>query len=399
MNNKNLSEALNYIDDNIIQTTEAARIVNKKYVLFCTIRTCVAACLVIAIGIGSTILIPKLKPKEQKPQTNITDFSNLQTLTISQNVGNGGFEAYMAHDISELVNANPWYDGCEITTLPVYKNTLNLDENAQITNIDNDKMNSFILDIAQRCGLKKNEIEVIRDSRAYTDSLFVKTDSFKIRVDPELTATIEFEPKVSLPDKYNFSYYNSTYDDMVEVAKYFKNEYKEIINFKDPKINITKGDYNIYNQQSYSIEFYDGSSELTNDIINYNFNRVTFHCDDVENKLWMIYVYNPDLSEKIGDYPIITVDEADKLLKNGNYITNVPSNYEVNTSNVAKVELIYRNTYWLDNTYIPYYRFYIEIPELENRYGHGLKHYGAYYVPAVDSKFISNMPLYDGNFN
>ena len=28
-----------------------------------------------------------------------------------------------------------------------------------------------------------------------------------------------------------------------------------------------------------------------------------------------------------------------------------------------------------------------------------MKTYGAYYVPAVESRYISNMPVYDGTFN
>ena len=47
--------------------------------------------------------------------------------------------------------------------------------------------------------------------------------------------------------------------------------------------------------------------------------------------------------------------------------------------------------------YLPYYRFLAELPEMGAR--DGLKHYGAYYVPAVESRYIANMPTYDGNFN
>ena len=399
MKKENLSDALNHINDDIIEKTDSVRKIDKKYKIMRTFRTCVAACLVIAIGIGSAILLPKLRPRLQDPQPNPPDFSNLPILTISQNVGDNGFEAYMAHDISELVNSNPWYDGCEVTTLPVYKNTLDINKWGEITKFDSDKMNSFILDIAKRYGLKQDEFVITKDLRAYGDSLFIKKDNFNIRVDPELTATIEFDPKVSLPEKYNFTCYNSSYEDMLEVAKYFKNKYSKLINFKSPEINITSGEYNIYDQQSYQIEMYDGSGDILEDIINYNFNRVSFYCDDVEDKLWMIRIYNPDLSEKIGDYPIITAKKANELLANKNFITSVPSNFEMKIENVKKVELIYRNTYWLDSVYMPYYKFYVELPDPENRFGHGLKHYGAYYVPAVEGKYISNMPLYDGSFN
>lgn len=63
---------------------------------------------------------------------------------------------------------------------------------------------------------------------------------------------------------------------------------------------------------------------------------------------------------------------------------------------VAKVELVYR-TGELEEYYMPYYRFYVELPNEER--DDGLKTYGAYYVPAVDNVYISNMPLWDGSFN
>lgn len=63
---------------------------------------------------------------------------------------------------------------------------------------------------------------------------------------------------------------------------------------------------------------------------------------------------------------------------------------------IKKAELIYRVDV-RSEYYIPYYRFYIELPEAE-RDG-GMKTYGAYYVPAVEGKYIENMPLWDGSFN
>lgn len=398
MKKENLSDALNLISDDILNETNTVRTVNKRYKTMRIARACVAACLLVVIGIGSVILLPKIKPSYQEPPVNPPENTNLPMLTVSETAGDGmGFEAYMAHDISELVNANPWTEDCEINTLPVYSNTLNLNERYDITNIDYNKMNSFILEVAKRYGLKENETEITRDSRAYTDSLFVKAENFEIRVDPELTATIEFDPAVSLPDEYNFTYYNSSYEDMLTAAKYLQTEYSDIIGFKNPQINITGGDYTYDAKQGYHIEFFDSKGDDIQDIISYNFNRVAFYCDEDGNVV-MVRVFQPDLSDKIGNYPIITTDEATQLLANSNFVTTVPYDFP-GMEYVKKVELVYRNTYWLDKTYMPYYKFYIELPELENRFGHGLKHYGAYYVPAVKSEYISNMPMWDGNFN
>lgn len=66
---------------------------------------------------------------------------------------------------------------------------------------------------------------------------------------------------------------------------------------------------------------------------------------------------------------------------------------------IAKVELVYR-TGSHEGIWLPYYRFLVYLPEEENvATQYGMKSYGAYYVPAVDGKYIANMPTYDGSFN
>lgn len=338
MKKENLSDAMNLINDDIIEQTAAARTVNKKHKTMRVVRTCVAACLVMAITATVVVLYPKFKENNKNsPQPSN---QNLPTLEISHDFGDMGFEGYWLNDISELVNANPWNEDTTITTLPVFNN-VNYPNNTD----------------------KK----------------------------------IEFNPSVSLPQKYNFTHYSS-YEETLAVAEYLKNEYKNIISFKSPKINITGGNYDIYGNQSYNIEFFDSSDDLIQDIINYNFYCVAFYCDD-DGKLFLARIYQPDLSNKIGDYPIISADKAKELLANGNYITSVP--YKMpDIEYIKKVELIYRNTYWLDKIYMPYYKFYVELPEnqdIANR--KGLTTYGAYYVPAVEKEYISNMPTWDGRFN
>ena len=413
MKKENLSGAINLINDDIIEQADTKRNINKKYKVMRIARVCVAACLALAISLTAITIIrnnfPTVDSSNPTTPNNTTNSStehstpdntidpNLPFLDATMIFGDGGFEGYMLHDISELVNTNPWTENLEIDTLPVYNNTLNLDERYNITNIDYDKTNSLILDIAKRCGLKEDEIEIVRQPNSYYGGLLVEAEGFEIEVDPQLTATIKFEPTISLPEEYNFTYNNSTYDDMLEVAKYLQTKYSNIIDFENPQINITGGYYNISNQQSYNIEFFDNSGDITQNIINCHFNRVTFYCSE-DGNLWMIRVFQPDLSQKIGDYPIITKEKATELLSNGNFASSVPFDFP-GVEYVKKVELVYRNAYWVDKIYMPYYKFYIELPERENWHGNGEKEYGAYYVPAVDGKYLKNMPVYDGRFN
>ena len=109
----------------------------------------------------------------------------------------------------------------------------------------------------------------------------------------------------------------------------------------------------------------------------------------------MARIFKPDLSRKIGDYPIISPDKAQELLAESHYLTSVPYEFP-GEAYVKKVELVYR-TGALETYYMPYYRFYVELPEETQE--NGLITYGAYYVPAVESRYISNMPTWDGSFN
>lgn len=412
MKNEKLLDAMGQIDDELIFDAVSDTKPEKKNNLL-KWGILAAACLAAVI---TAFTIPLLRKTSEKPDID----TNLPLLTISENQSDAmGFEGYMAYDISELVNANPWNETMTLSTLPVYENPLSYDNNFIVSGADFDAMKASLTDIATRLGMDMDTLEITDNtpSEEYKAAVLSKTggdipegyfnptkviaenNGIKIEVETDMTAVISFEPAISLPEQYNFSHYAS-YEDTAAVAGYLNIQYEDFINMKNPQVNIHGGDYNIYSQQSYRIEFFDASGNDTQDreiaeqIVNYNFNRVAFYCDDSGN-LFLARVFQPDLSRKTGDYPVISAGDARELLLSGNYITTVP--YTMPGENyIAKTELVYRTGKY-DQYYMPYYRFYVELPEAE-REG-GLKTYGAYYVPAVLSSYISNMPVWDGSFN
>ncbi len=343
-------------------------------------------------------------PQENPPQ--------LPMLTLPESVGEGmGFEGYMAFDISQLVNANPWREDAQLTTLPVYQNQLTAGAQPKW-----EEMEGFLWEIADALGLERDAVTLTNNAESLKEQETVKEElegqgitlpasfsepaqitgeaqGYKIQVDQTMTATISFEPAVALPEGYNFTHYAS-YEETCQVADYLRDHYSGLMGFSDLRPNICGGDYNIYRQQSHQVEFYQGADDLTQEMVNYSFLRATFSCDD-EGKLFLARVFRTDLSQKIGDYPIIPLDEAKELLARGHYLTTVP--YEMpGMRYVKKVELVYRNgTY--EECYMPYYRFYVELPEQQEE--DGLKTYGAYYVPAVEQTYLTNLPLWDESFN
>lgn len=365
-----------------------------------------AACLALLVLAGAAFLLSKIS---QTP-------SDLPMLSISKNTASMGYEGYMAYDASELVNANPWNENMALTTLPVYQNPLTYDGNHIASGADFEQMEAFLLEVAQRLGLDPNTLTITDDvpdeetKKQITEKLelgggtvpdgyfaptklIVQANGIEIQVDQTLTATVSFDPAIALPEEYHFTHFASL-DEITAVAKYLQTQYSAFIGIKNPRLNIHGGDYDIYARQKYSIEFSDPEGTDTQQIINYNFNRTAFYCND-DGKLFLARIYRPDLSVKVGDYPIISVEQARELLAEGSCLTTVPREMP-GLECVKKVELVYRTGDY-ETYYMPYYRFYVELPEEKRE--HGLRDYGAYYVPAIDRAYISNMPTWDEGFH
>ncbi len=403
MKTEKLLNAIGKIDDNLIYGAVNDAKTKKKNIW---IKWSAAAAFLAFVIFSVTQFIPKSNFMEELPK--------LPMLSISETSSEAmGFEGYMAYEISELVNANPWNENMEISTLPVYQNPLSYDENFIEHGADFTIMKTYLLEVANRLGMDTVNLPIsdntpsaeeqaavlektngdIPDGYFNPTAVIAEKNGIEIEVDASLTAKITFDPAVTLPDGYVFSY-DSSYDDIASVAEYLKETYKDLLGMDNPQINIYGGDYNIDLQQSYKIEFYNAANNLTDLILNYNFNRTAFYCDE-NGDLYMARIFQPNLSKKVADYPIISAEEAKELLLNGNYITTVP--YEMPGENyIAKRELVYRTSKH-EKYYMPYYRFYVELPDMKK--DNGIKLYGVYYVPAVNKAYITDMPIWDGSFN
>lgn len=403
MRGKDLYEKLTEIDDDIILSAGNISKSNKPFYfkLFSAV-----ACLAIILSVVSFWNGNKVTTDPNLPMLTLnTEFSS-----------NMGYEGYMAYDISDLTNANPWNENVKLTHLPVIRNKLVFNALQKAENPDYALMEELLKETAQSLGMKIEDIPITNDvpdeetqkeiidkltqadaevPEGYFDisMLFMEDETYQIEVDTSYTVTVNFKTPVTLPSDYNFTHY-ATKEDTYKVAEYLKKEYANLIGLKKPMINISGGDYNIYGDQSFSIAFFEKSSNPVQSILNYHFNTIAFYCDD-EGALFLARKYYTDLSEVIGNYPIIDAEKALTLLKNGNYITTVPQGFE-RAEFVKKVELVYR-TDATEKLFLPYYKFYVELPDmkLEN----GLNDYGTYYVPAVDEQYLENMPVWNGSFN
>lgn len=406
MKAEHISDALNQLPDDMLDEASAVRNGGKRPRRAWAKWLAAAACLALAVWVGNRWL--HTVPSLVEPYA-----VDLPKLPLSEGITHPsgmGFEGYLAYDVSELVSGSPWRETDRYQTLPVYRNPVEYDgAGAPIGGVDLDAMKARALEVAERLGAavelednapSEEEIAAVWEKlgeipEGYFDPTEVtaRGDGVEITVEADLTAGIFFEPALELPEEYNFGYY-APYEDMKEVSDYLLGRYRGLLAMENPQAVVAGGDRNIYGEQTYQIEFYDAGGDKTQRLLNYSFSRAHFSCDE-EGKLWIIRLDGTNLSQKVGDYPVITPEQAKDLLLEGRYITNVP--YELPGKEYVKaVELLYRSGR-REEYFMPYYRFLVEVPEAARE--NGLKSYGAYYVPAVEEECLTGLPVWDGGFN
>ncbi len=349
-----------------------------------------AACLAVLLGVGF-LFFPRSSPDTPDPVQ-----TELPTLPVSMgpSLGGYGYEGYYVRDISELKNTSPSQIGSLPDTLPVFRNATGGYPLQAATEEYKAKMLTLCRSVAGRLGWDAENMTVVWDERngglVPTTVTATGADGVKIEVDQFMTVTISY------PDRHRPFSENvlPTYDDAHKLAEKLLAEYRDLMNFANPQICITGGDYNIDGEQSYDIVFTETGGTQTEELLEFFFHGAEFFCNE-DGEPRIIRLRCTDLSDKVGDYPIITARQAQAQLVAGHYITSC--GWEMpGEAYIRKVELVYRTGEY-DEYFMPYYRFYVEL--LEEAPVEGCMHLAAYYVPAVAEEYLAPLSTWDGRFN
>src|SRR5665647_464895 len=287
----------------------------------------IAACLLLTFSAGVRFLpaiISELKIS--------IEARNLPMLTISSESGGMGYEACLAYDISELANGNPWTVNSKLNTMPVYKNTTYDSSGIPAAGIGKERMLELAKQTADALKMKITEIQegtVGNPSKGgkiddgAISSVTATTDTAKIIVGGNSMIAVLFHEGIKLPENYRFTYTNPSDEEANTVTDYLMERFSLFLSFDQPQKALF-ADYTFDGSRNRSYYTYDALGSLTEQILNYNFNKVQFAPDDNGNLMSICKFSGLTCTEKIGDYPIITSEEASELLLNGNYVTSVP---------------------------------------------------------------------------
>ena len=411
MNAEDISNALNEINEEYIESANERRKTKvKKSGLIKWVSA--AAAIAVVVLIGTKVFVPNTPEGNDKPVGEVggTEAEYGAYLPILEYIESNttayGFEGYMAYDISELSSGNPWNEEMVFEALPVYRNNSFNEIGIAYPGIGEEAMNKKLENIAEKTDLEMRgiiEATYVGDfssGSGIPDDFItdIKADfgsyTIEIQSNGSIVAMYNGFEGEALPEEYSFTYNNTTEGEAFETIAYLYENYGDIIGLPEATF-VTSKEYTFSGEEIRDYRIYDFSGDEISDMLNFAFNEVQLAPND-EGKLMLIRI-NDKLScaEKIGDYPIISPEEAKDMLLEGGYITTVP--YEMpGKKYIAKCELIYRSGI-SENIWMPYYRFLVELPEMAQE--NGLKNFGAYYVPAVKAEFITGLPLWNGSFN
>ncbi|MFV0350952.1 MAG: anti-sigma factor [Oscillospiraceae bacterium] len=176
-----------------------------------------------------------------------------------------------------------------------------------------------------------------------------------------------------------------------KVFSTFSKKYSSALNLVQPEYN-TYSYYISPQQQVHTARLYSTAGTPEEQLYNYFFNYIYIDTSAPQDgeSFWVKTLLN---AQQIGEYPIITASQAKDLLLQNHFLhSSLPG--DIKAENIQNVQLVYNNGA-VGSYFMPYYRFTVELPE--NRQDDGLRAYTYYYVPAVESSYLTELPLWTQN--
>ena len=338
-----------------------------------------------------------------------------------------GFEGYAVKSAEDLVSGNPLSAEHPPKSMPVYKNTLSYIEQSADRPAKKSaaQLEKEVTDIAALLGIKDYTITHQADNAGIeseaalqaalaknaakgfpldiaifgTNECTLESADYSIRHSSlDSAVTVQLKAPHSLPSGMDFTPYAPP-ESLLQCAEYLAKAYAHIL----PKNAVPCAEGGAYQMteppsRAFALLFYaNGGEEAWR---NYCFRTIRFVPNE-SGALAFIRFDITDLTQKLGDYPLISAGEALTLLSEGHYSTDAPAAF-MGAASVQKVELVYRAD-TRDEVLLPYYRFYCALPQehpvAQFSQSKGLTLLGTYYVPAVEPQYLTALPVNSGSVN
>lgn len=300
---------------------------------------------------------------------------------------------------------NPWSAEMNFETLPVYDNFSECSEHNYMTqtlkyvtdtlgydisemqikdNFITDEMERKIREQWERHGVPEEDIQrMICISHIWGRTIIASIEN-EIDISLNLNSRLDIKMEwcngkyFSIPNEYKPD--SLTITEIDKAGRYMLDTYYKIFGISNPILTVNSSSDNC-------VEYYEGGTNAES-FVNYQLKRVVFKFN-TNGDIISIWFRSAGM-KKVGDYPIISIDEAkEKLLKN-NYlpiISTVEHNFD-GTEPIGAVELVYLDSFEFEYV-MPFYHFEVGLTAEEVGYGNsGETRYFEYYVPAITDEYL-----------
>ena len=170
-----------------------------------------------------------------------------------------------------------------------------------------------------------------------------------------------------------------------EAIRYLSEQYADLLKETQRNYDLF-ADYTFEGHISRQYHIYGKAETDAETLVNYAYRYIQFAPDD-DGNLRLIRVCDElGPAEKLGDYPLISEEEAYELLYQG-YCLSSFNDAPSRDWEIADVQIAYANFHNYEYQ-IPYYSFLIDITGQNGMAAqNGLRTYGIYYVPAIEQEY------------
>lgn len=365
MKGEDLFIALGKIDDKLIEDAmPGMKHSRQKKIIRWTVSIAACICLLVIGSYARDTYI------ESHPKLEKLDISSI----VFEPMGMG-YEGTDDFSLKNSDNINPWTKNVNLETLPVYKNLRYNNGKLSQTYYSEDDLKKRTENFAEFMGLDIISGEVVEgeeENEIY--NYILQTEQGQVSTNG---AGISFNIKKGyehlLSEKTLFCYAGETeriggvYREYSVDGELLSEEKRYYFKYGTIADNIIA--FNL--QSQYEVKGENYTNIRNNDFVSSSLN--------------------------LGDYPIITWQEAEEKLLKCEYVSSADESMviggKLSKDTIAEVELIYY-TDGNPEFYLPYYRFFVKYnsADLDNN------RYAYFYICAVHDKYLSNDEKFDGSY-
>lgn len=392
----------------------------------------IAASLLLVVFMGTLINktffkeVAKEMESSIHPEKEITEIQpdeNLPKLAIREVLGDGmGYEGVSIKELEDLEDGNPWKDYWNLSALPVYKNEYGFTGSFIVGNYTIDEMKKDLKEVAgyYNIDIKDEDLNIeYYDEHEFENSIYGVFEGDKKKIASRITAgefgvddyffevgrggsiNVNFNDNSAIFTKDKLGIENGYEMDKKQVetlSEFLLEKYPHLLPFKNPIAKIYNNGYDNNGKTGYYLRYYENNEAVVSKFLNYQLGpTIDINVNHTGNISGIRYNLS-GAKELVGNYQIISPEEAREKMEIGEFITTVPYEF-LGAEYIKKIDLVYLDSLYQEYL-IPYYKVYALIPEEgESRTNEDLMHLGIYYVPAVQEKYLENIRVYEGQFN